>query len=170
MAEVSKYLLPALVVFVATYLVLSRFLKSEQDKRNFEIRRANQKVSFPTRLRAYERLTLLVERITPENLIPRVLKSEMPLQKFQGMLIHSIREEYEHNLSQQIYVSDEAWNRIVTTKESLIKLINMAASAVPQGGGAIDMSKVIFEAYAKIESKPAEDTLNFLKKEVKAII
>ncbi len=170
MQDIAAYLLPALMVFIATYLVIHRFFKNEDLKRQHQLQRSNQKIAFPTRLRAYERLVLFVERITPENLIPRVLKGNMPIPQFQALLIKTIREEFEHNLSQQIYVSDEAWNRVCVAKESTIKLINISASTIKSDAGAIEMSKLIFEAYGKAESKPAEDTLKFLKQEAKQIL
>ncbi len=170
MAEVIKYLLPSLVVLGACYFIIARFLKNEEDKRLHEVRKQNQKVAFPTRLRAYERCTLLLERITPENLIPRLLKNEMAVQQFQALLIQSIRDEYEHNLSQQIYVTDEAWSAIITAKESITKLVNLAASNVGPKAGAIGLSKHILEAYSNAKESPTDYAIAFLKQEVRSLI
>lgn len=169
-AEILTYTIPAILVLIATYFTMAKFFNNESDKREFEIKRANQKIAFPTRLRAYERLILFLERTSPENLIPRLLKADYSVIEFQGLLIKSIREEFEHNLSQQIYVSDEAWLMIVNVKENLVKLINVGASNTSKTDRAIELSKLILEMHGAAESTPTESALQHIKKEVKTLI
>lgn len=168
--EIIKYTLPAVLVLIATYMIIGKFFNNELNKREHEIKRANQKVSFPTRLRSYERLILFLERTSPENLIPRLLKADYSVIEFQGLLIKSIRDEFEHNLSQQIYVSDEAWLMIVNVKENLVKLINVGASNVDKAGRAIELSKLILEMHSTAETSPTESAILHIKKEVQSLI
>lgn len=169
-SEILKIILPAALVFLATYVTMSRFFENEEAKRNFDIKKDNHKTSYPTRLRAYERLILFLERTIPERLIPRVLTSEMPAREFQSVLIKTIREEFEHNLSQQLYVSDEVWNMVSSAKEGLTKLVNMSAASIPQDAGAIELSKKILDAYSSIGEAPTETTIAYLKKEVRTLL
>lgn len=168
--EILKYTIPAILVLVATYLTIAKFFSNEAHKREFEIKRANQKVAFPTRLRAYERLILFLERTSPENLIPRLLKADYSVMEFQALLIKNIRDEFEHNLSQQIYVSDEAWSMIINVKENLVKLINVGASNTANTGRAIELSKLILEMHSTAETPPTESAIQHIKKEVKTLI
>ena len=75
--DILKYILPSLVVLAATLLVIKKFMDAEQRKHMYEIRKENQKVVTPLRLQAYERIVLLMERISPENLVLRVHKPGM---------------------------------------------------------------------------------------------
>ncbi len=168
--EILKYTLPAILVLFATYLIIGKFFSNEEDKREHEIRRASQKVAFPTRLRAYERLILFLERTSPENLIPRVLKANYTVIELQALLIKNIREEFEHNLSQQIYVSDEAWSLVVTVKENLVKLVNVGAANTQPNDRAIELSKLILEMHATAEETPTEAAIKHIKKEVRTLI
>lgn len=168
--EILKYTIPGVLVIVATYIIIGKFFSNEEDKREHEIRRANQKVAFPTRLRAYERLILFLERTSPENLIPRVLKSNITIIELQGLLIKNIREEFEHNLSQQIYVSDETWSLVVTVKENLVKLVNVGAANTKPTDRAIELSKLILEMHSTAEVTPTETAIEHIKKEVRTLI
>jgi hypothetical protein len=85
--------------------------------------RENQKQALPLKLQAYERLSLLLERINPSKLLIRVAPLNDIKQDYQNLLIHHIEQEFEHNLTQQIYVSDECWTIIVTAKNSIIQNI-----------------------------------------------
>ena len=118
--QIVGYIIPALVVFLTTYVVIRAFLDREQRMREMEFRQANLRESLPIRLQAYERLTLFLERIALNNLLPRVRKQEMTVAEFRTALINNIRMEYEHNLSQQVYVSAETWGMIRAAKETLM--------------------------------------------------
>ena len=107
MIEILKYCLPALCVLLATWLVMHKFYKSETEKRLWELKRLSQKEISPLRMRAYERLALLLERTTPEHMLLDVNLTEMTILQLQQHMMRTIRMEYDHNLSQQVYVSDE---------------------------------------------------------------
>ena len=110
--EILKYVLPSLVVLAAAYYLLKLFLDNEQNKRLSDIKMAGYKIITPIRLQAYERLVLFIERISPESLVMRVHKPELSAMQMQTNLIQTIREEFEHNLSQQVYVSSQAWELV----------------------------------------------------------
>jgi len=107
--QMFNYVLPAVVVFFTAWYILREFFKQEERKRQLRLLEEKQKLSLPVRLQAYERIVLFLERISPGNLVMRVHKPEMKVKQFQQMLIKTIRDEYDHNLSQQLYVSHEAW-------------------------------------------------------------
>ena len=102
MVEILKYCIPALCVLLATWLVMRQFYKDEADKRLWELKRLTQKEVSPLRLRAYERLALLLERTTPEHMLLELNLGEMTILQVQQHLVRTIRMEHEHNMSQQV--------------------------------------------------------------------
>lgn len=165
--QIAGYVIPALVVFGTTYLVLRAFLDREQKMRLIEFRQANLREALPIRLQAYERLTLFMERISLNNLLPRVRRQEMHVAEFRTALINNIRQEYEHNLSQQVYVSAEAWNMIRAAKEEIISIINRnAMSLLPELPGIELHKKIIAELAESEEDAATQRVLLQLKKEV----
>jgi len=96
-------------------------------------------------LQAYERLILLVDRIALPNLIQRVAQPELNAREMQSLLIHSIRQEFEHNITQQIYVSAEAWDAVRNYKEQNLLIINQIASFLPPEATGFDLNKHLLD-------------------------
>ncbi|HNA65813.1 MAG TPA: hypothetical protein PKZ51_13895, partial [Saprospiraceae bacterium] len=165
--QILGYIIPALVVFGTTYMAIRAFLDREHKMRLLEFRQAHLREALPVRLQAYERLTLFIERISLNNLLPRVRKQEMNVSEFRTALINNIRLEYEHNLSQQVYVSVDAWNMIRAAKEETISVINRnAMSMLPELPGVELHKKIIAELAESEEEATSQKVLVQLKKEV----
>ncbi|MFZ1632945.1 MAG: hypothetical protein WAT43_03670 [Chitinophagales bacterium] len=165
--QIVGYIIPALVVFLTTYVVIRAFLDREQRMREMEFRQANLREALPIRLQAYERLTLFLERIALNNLLPRVRKQEMTVAEFRTALINNIRMEYEHNLSQQVYVTAETWGMIRAAKEETISVINRnAMSLMPELPGIELHKKIIGELAESEDDAITLKVLVQLKKEV----
>ncbi len=96
-------------------------------------------------LQAYERLVILAERIALPNLISRVNEPGLNLRDMQALLTQSIRQEYDYNLSQQIYVSNEAWEAVRSLKEQNIHIINQIASILPPETSGMELNKKVIE-------------------------
>lgn len=157
--EILKISLPAILVIWAVFTTMSKFLArlapTENDKSNKNLR-----------LKAYERLTLFLERISPDNLIQRIQDPNMSSAELQMALLKIIRQEYEHNLAQQLYVSDEAWNSIIIAKEGINQLINSSISGVDANSPSLELAKVIIHTYQSTKSTPIELSIRMLKSEV----
>ncbi len=166
--EILKYVLPSLVVFAAAYYLIKLFLDNDQKKRASDIKMAGYKIITPIRLQAYERLILFLERISPESLVMRLHKPELSSLQFQTMLILAIREEFEHNLSQQVYMSSQAWELVRNAKEDLIKLVNTAATKLNDNATATELSQKIFELSLS-EKLLLKTALEFLKNEIRQV-
>ena len=165
--EIIKYTLPALIVFLTAFVLIRGFISSEKQRRNREISESTQKTILPIRLQAYERLALLLERISPESLIMRVNQPGMTAKQLHTELLSSIRAEFEHNLSQQVYISSEAWELIRTARGNVINMANTAADQLKDDATAITLSQKIFEQVVQLKSPPVQQALDFLKKEIK---
>jgi len=164
--DILKITLPAGIVFATAYFVLKTFLGNDLKKREVELKVENQKMITPVRLQAYERLILLIERTHPEQLITRVYSSTMNVERFQQALLTTVRAEFEHNMSQQIYVSEKTWLAIKNSKESVVQIINTMASNLKPDAPAIELSKGIVDALVTLNNSPTGAALKMIKMEV----
>ncbi len=168
--EVLKIILPAIAVFAAAFFVVLRFLDNDQKRREHELRKSSLSALTPLKLAAYERIVIFLERIHPDTLVVRVNKHGMNAQQLHMELIKTIKSEYEHNLSQQIYVSHNSWELVKTAKEEIIKLINISATKVPQDNSSTDLAMMILNITANLDKKlPNDVALDYVKKEVSQI-
>jgi hypothetical protein len=161
-----KITLPALIVFLTAYFLFRDMLENGQKQREFEFRITNSKNITPVRLQAYERLALLLERISPQSLLIRVPPHDITASDFHHQLLSQIRQEFEHNLSQQIYVSPILWETIRGARENLIGIINKSAEEIDRDAPALLLSKKIIENYIDEENQVILIAMNELKKEI----
>lgn len=164
--EILKYTLPSIIVFFASYLVLREMIKKEQAKDKFELMLENQKITLPVRMQAYERLTLFLERITPDSLIIRSNKPGMTAGQLHQRLLQMIRSEYDHNVSQQIYVSHKSWEMVKNARSSVVKLINTSADQVKPDEPALKLSNFILERVVGSDVHPTQVAIDLLRNEL----
>ena len=124
--EVGLSLLPTILVAAIAYYFFKQHIENENNIRRFKLQKSMQKETFPIRLQAYERMVLFLERISPSKLLTRIHPNSSNKEDYESLLIATIEQEFEHNLSQQIYVSDECWNVIRGAKNATIQLIRKA--------------------------------------------
>jgi hypothetical protein len=164
--EFGKILLPASIVLYGAYLLVRAFIQKEIELKQLEVRSRSIETVLPNRLQAYERITLFLERMSPQNLLVRLNTATMPAREFHQLLLSEIRNEYNHNVSQQVYMSEEVWNMVKNAKEDLIVTINEAASDMGMESTSLDLSKKIFERTVNKPVDPLAHTLTELKREI----
>ena len=157
------YAIPSVVVFLTAYLLIWLFLQQERKKRNQELLLDRIRISLPIRLQAYERIILFLERISPHNLVMRVHQPELSARELHKLLVHTVREEFSHNLSQQLYVSLQAWEMVKNAKEEVIRQINTSLARLDDKATATDLSNLLLEM--STEKLVANKALIFLKAE-----
>ena len=165
--EFAKLILPAAAVLYAMYLTVKSFLDKEMAQKMVEVKAKNAEALVPIRLQAYERLTLLLERLAPNNLVRRLNDSNFTAKEFQHILIGNIREEYNHNLAQQVYVSDEVWSMTKNATEDIILTINQAAEGLKEDAKSIELARNIFDLQMKKEQDASSLAIGALKNEVR---
>ncbi len=168
--EILKYTIPAIVVFLTALVMVRYYFKSFRREQDRDQILQDRRKTLPMRLQAYERLALFLERITVDSLIVREQNDEFTARDFHQHLLASVRAEYEHNLTQQIYISGDAWNVIRNAKEGTIKMINRAAMQVDPEGRALELSKKIIEIQMEVETSPTNVALDFLRKEARQLL
>jgi hypothetical protein len=164
--EFGKILLPAALVLYAMYLGVKVMIAKQLTVKEMEIRQKNIAITLPIRLQAYERMSLFLERIAPNNLVIRINQPELDARVFHQMLLKEIRDEYNHNVSQQVYMSDDVWQQIKTAKEDLITAINATAGELPDESTSLDLAKNLFEYLMNKDIDPIEHALKSLKEEI----
>lgn len=167
--EFGKILIPASVVLYAAYLMVRSFSQKEIELKRLEVRGRAIETVLPNRLHAYERMTLFLERMAPQNLLVRLNTVTMPAREFHQQLLAEVRNEYNHNVSQQVYISEDVWEKIKSAKEDLIVTINDAATEISQEGTSLDLAKKIFEKTLNKPMDPLANALSELKQEIQRV-
>lgn len=120
-------LLPSFIIAIISYYFFSTFMKNEEKRRRFITVRESQAKTLPTRMAAYERLVLFLERIKPASLIVRTKSNNLSKSEYEQALIAAIEHEFEHNIAQQVYVSEECWNIIRAAKNATIQKLRQVS-------------------------------------------
>ncbi|MEZ4808154.1 MAG: hypothetical protein R2815_11890 [Flavobacteriales bacterium] len=167
--QVLIAILPSVVVFLTASFLLKQMLGVRAGDRALDLRKEVQKQSLPLRLQAYERLTLFAERVSPGPLVLRVHKSNMDARSLHGALVATIREEFEHNVTQQIYVGDRAWAKVRQAKEETIRLMNLSYEQTAEGATGTDLSRRVFENVGRLSHTPSQEALLAIKEEVRRL-
>jgi len=162
--EVFLYAIPALITGMIAYYFFKEHTKNEDGRRRYLLHKDLQVTALPVRLQAYERMTLFLERITPSKLLIRVSPTSSNKEDYERLLIASIEQEFEHNLSQQIYISDECWNIINAAKNATIQLIRKGG-LLEKTKTADKLREVILQEMLE-KRAPSDAALSFIKKEV----
>ncbi|WP_026462879.1 hypothetical protein [Adhaeribacter aquaticus] len=167
--DLLKILLPAALVLFGMYSVINSFLKKEYQKRLLEIRIKNTEIVLPIRLQAYERICLFLERISPSNLLVRVSSGGQTAAEYQRVLLSEIRNEYTHNLSQQMYMSDQGWQMVKRAKEDMVTLVNRIYQELPAEAKGPELARRILETVITTDTEPTSQAISFLKKEINQV-
>jgi hypothetical protein len=167
--EILKYTLPALIVFLTSYMLSRKFLEKDLKLKKIDLLFRNEQYILPIRLQAYERLALFLERISPESLLMRTNRPGMTSRQLHTELLAVIRSEFEHNLTQQIYISRESWEMIRNARSNLINIINMAAKNIEPESPSITLSRTILEEIMDKEESPTATAVDFIKKEISGL-
>lgn len=166
-------IMPSVVVFLTAFYTIRHFLGARsaerQAERVAEARKDDHKHVLPLRLQAYERLTLFLERIEPGPLMLRVHRGGMDARDLQAALSGAIREEFEHNVTQQIYVSDKAWAQVRKAKEETLRIINVAFEQTGDNASGTALSQRVFETASRLSHLPTQEAVVALKEEVRRL-
>ncbi len=176
--ELLRYLIPTALVVFAMWLMLRFFHRREMQFHKKEIesldrahlaklKGKNTAIITPIRLQAYERIILLLDRISPDNLVMRLRMPGAGTGEMQVLLLQTVREEFEHNMSQQLYVSDEAWELVKKAKEEVIQLINQTGAEVKEGENGLDLCRKILERVSESNFYPTIMAIQAIKSEIR---
>ena len=161
--QAFAYLLPSVVTGVVAFYFFKMHTKNEEGRRRFMLQKDTQKYTLPIRLQAYERMALFLERISIPSLVVRVAPKSNNKSDYEALLVKSIENEFDHNLTQQIYITDECWNIIKAAKSATIQSIRKAALSDSESADKL-REDVLNDTMDK--SSPSATALAFVKKEI----
>lgn len=162
--EILAYTLPSLVTGGVAYYLFDSYFKDQQNTRRWLLQKDNRKDTLPLRLQAYERMTLFMERINPSQLLVRINPLSDDKNEYANYVIAQVEQEFEHNLAQQIYISDECWSIITTAKNATIQMIRLATKN-EKVTDANQLREVILSDLIG-KTSPSNAALSFIKNEV----
>lgn len=162
--ELLSYTLPAIITGMVAYYFFNLHTKNEEGRRRYLLMKEGQKNSMPLRLQAYERMTLFLERISLSNLLIRITPISTDKNDYANFVIAQIDQEFEHNLAQQIYMTDECWTIITTAKNATIQMIRKAALS-PEVNNADQLRETLLNDLLEKQT-PSNAALAYIKREV----
>ena len=169
-------ILVIVVLIFGFWLIQHSQFRNEERKRQFELKRESQKSISPIRLRAYERLTLLLERTKPEHMLMELQQKEptalatWTINQVQQYMLQTIRAEFDHNQSQQVYVSEEVWDLIINARDQMATFIIAIAGQLPPNATTQMYATTLLTAYASNGTTPTDKALEELKNEAKELM
>ena len=166
--ELLSYSIPSVVTGVVAYYFFLAHTKNEERKLRLSLLKENQKQSLPIKLQAYERMALFLERINPSKLVLRITSVNNDINAYSQSLINTIEQEFEHNLAQQIYISDQCWSVILSAKNATLYMIKKTAEEE-----TVTNAQELREAMIKrilSDTAPSSSALTFIKDEVRNFI
>ncbi len=166
--ELFLYSLPAIITGGVAYLFFKKHTDNEEGRRRFLLQKEMQADALPLRLQAYERMALFLERINPTHLLLRVHPLNEDKEQYQQLLIANIDQEFEHNLAQQIYISEECWNVIKSAKNTTITIIRNVGGN-EQTTNANHLREVVLTSLLEKPS-PSDTAMAFIKNELNEIL
>lgn len=167
--DISKYFIAGLLVSTVIFIVLKPRLDLLGKIQLLEFRKSLNAQSLPLRLQAYERLVLFIDRINPEQMLLRLSSAGLSARDLHQMALSEIRNEFQHNVTQQIYVSTRAWSTVKKVKEDTVNLMNSAIIDLPESASGLDLARLILTHLSKLENSPYEISSALLKKDLEDI-
>ncbi|MDR1672932.1 MAG: hypothetical protein LBS09_05680 [Bacteroidales bacterium] len=167
--DLLKIVLPSIILLAAVCYIVGGFLRNSEKHRQLKAAKDNRKIITPLRLQAYERLVLFLERTSPDSIVLHANYPDNTAEQLHQELLQTIRAEYEHNLTQQLYVSPEAWESVRNAKNYTVSLINAAAQEMEDNASAIELSRKILSMTAEMEQPPTQKAVNQLKAEIRQL-
>ena len=168
--DILKITIPSLLVFLTAWVLFRNMIKNSENKRRQELIMQNSRTVLPIRLQAYERIVLFLERTSLESLLIRANTPGMSASDLHSALLNTIRSEFEHNLSQQIYMSQQAWEVVKNARSNTLKLINTEFEKVVNTATGLDFSRLLLERLMEIDKEPTKTAIEYIKNEVSMLI
>jgi hypothetical protein len=164
--DIVKYIFAGMAIVGAAFYMVKPYLERDEKIQLLEFKKALNNQTLPLRLQAYERLVLFIERVNPANMLIRLHDPAYSAHELYSLVVEEIRNEYQHNITQQIYVSPRAWSVIKRVKEDTLGIVNNAIKSVPENSTGLELSKFILSSLSQLEDNPYEIGAGLLRKDL----
>lgn len=167
--EGIKYALPALLVYLTVRYLRESNLKDQRQNQRLLLRDEVLKQQLPLRVSAHERAVLFLERISPQHLLLRVRPGGKSARMYQGELIREIQSEFDHNLAQQVYLSNHAWGALVQAKDEVVGVLHRSLEGLSSEANDLEFSRKLIENYSNLKEFKTQIAINELKKDLRSV-
>ena len=167
--EVIKLAVAGIAVVCIAFYLFKPYLENNEKLQLIELKKATGKETLPLRLQAYERVILLIDRINPANLLVRLNASSYSAAELHSLIVAEVRNEYQHNVTQQLYVSPRAWLLVKRVKDDTLNMVKGAIQALPEGASGLDLGKTILSHLSKLENDPYDIATNLIRADVEEL-
>ncbi|HKG05120.1 MAG TPA: hypothetical protein VKB19_01610 [Pedobacter sp.] len=169
LTDIAKLAGGGLITVSGAYYLVKPDIRKYLKLRSAQLQKEDRPQLLVFRLQAHERLILFIERINPSNLFIRLHQKGLSVADLQSVLLSEIRSEYQHNVSQQLYVSPAVWGVVSKLKDDTLAMINNAVQNLPADAEGVDLSRKILQHMAVIPESPYDLTLEFIKKDIQQL-
>jgi len=168
--DILKYTIAGIgVVYIAFYL-FRPYLDRSESLQLLEFKKSISNQTLPLKLQAYERMVLLIERINPANMLIRLNGPGYTAAELHSLVVAEVRNEFQHNISQQIYISSGAWAVVKRLKDDTLSIVNNAVKALPENATGLELSKTILAHLSRLEDNPYDIGTNLIRKDLEDIL
>jgi hypothetical protein len=167
--DILKYTISGLGIVWIAFYVIKPYLDRDEKIQLLEFKKNITSQTLPLRLQAYERLVLFIERINPANMLLRINNAACSAADLHSLVAEEIRNEYQHNVTQQIYVSLRSWSVVKKIKEDTLALLNNSFRELPATASGLELGKIILTRLAQLEESPYDIAANMLKKDLEGL-
>ena len=168
--EIVKITVPALIVFLTVYYVMKTYLEKQYQLKQLEYKQGQQKTTIPMRLQAYERLSLFCERIAIPSILLRLRESDQTVAELRLKLLLNIQQEYEYNITQQVYVSDQLWQIIKISRNDTQTIVNGVAEKFDPKSPSSNLASALLNFMDKQPASSLDKALIAIKKEASILM
>ena len=168
--EILKYTLPALIVFATVYFIMKRYLNMQYSTQILKFKQEQAKSTLPIKLKAYERMAMFCERISLDNLSYRLSSQNGDAKSLSTAMLIAIQQEFEHNMSQQVYISEKLWQIITLAKDHMQNIITMASADTSIGSSPAALIQKAAQLQQQMGGDPVDTAKRAIRKEIEVIL
>jgi hypothetical protein len=167
--EVVKLIIAGISVVCVAFYLLKPYLDNKEKFQLLELKKAAGAQTLPLRLQAYERIVLLIDRINPSNLLIRLNAPAHSAAELHSLIVAEVRNEFQHNVTQQIYISPRAWQIVKRIKDDTINLVNSAAQMQTEETSGLELGKSILNHLSQLETDPYDAALKLIRADLEEL-
>jgi hypothetical protein len=163
--ELLILVIPSIVIFLTVYFLFKKFFEGQLRMKMMDVTQDKKSETITLKIQAYERLLLFCERIQIPTLLLRATKSDSSAKAAASTMVLMIQQEYEHNVTQQLYVSDKLWEIIQLAKNQMIEIVSQVVASIPENASVDELRGALMDYYNKEDRTPIETAKLAIKRE-----
>jgi hypothetical protein len=164
--DILKYTISGLVILAAAFYVIKPYLDRTEQIQLLEYRKSISQQTLPLRLQGYERVILFIERVNPASMLIRLNGGSYTARELHSIAVSEIRDEYQHNITQQVYVTSRAWGVVRRVKDDTISIMTNAVKELPENASGLDLSRMVLNHLATMEENPYDIATGLIRKDI----